>query len=131
MCPVPISACCPVEWAEFRHITGARPVFVELLGLALAQYSCHRPFTFTLMPATCWFGCENVTADKSRLFFQYQGGHCPQECQLAQAPSTLHIRPTWTSSCTHCVSLSVPLVGFQKVKRSSSHEANGQGQVFI
>ena len=118
-----------MEWAEFRHVTGAQPVFVELLGLALAQYPCHRPFTFTLIPATCWSGCEAVTADKSRLFFQYQVGQCPQECQLAQAPSTLHIRPT--RSCSHFASLSVRPVGFQKVKRSSSHEASGQGQAFI
>lgn len=71
-------------------------------GLALAHYPCHRLFTFTLIPATCWSGCEDVTPDKSRLFFPVLwGGYCPQECQLAQAPSTLHVRPTCTIQLLH------------------------------
>lgn len=102
-----------------------RLMCVERLGQALAQYPCHSPFTFTLILASCWSGCENVTAEKNNLLLIVLRIDCPANWH--RLPATSMSGQPGLSSFTYLASFSVPPVGFKEVKRSSLHVASGQG----
>lgn len=62
-----------------------------IAGAGTGSLSLPRALHLTLIPATCWSGCEDVTPDKSRALFPVPGWALSSRVP-AGAPSTLHVR---------------------------------------